>query len=425
MVNEKAASVKSKADQVVVNSKFAPILTLVTAIIAFALSLVALLAVGGTGLQQYDLLTLNTSTLFQNAIKISNTTSTPTRSLNSEDSDDVALPQVTDRALLVGARQLPSPGDVQSFFSSIGGGISSAVNPASPSSTGSPSNGGTGGGGGGGGFLQDIESLFNNLLGAATGAAGGEIIKVVNGLVADVLDALGIEEYYSLYMNEFCSGDYTPNYTSPDAKRSVKKCTPYAQAVPEIPKTNSTLQLGTTVVDFSALNLPNKLSGASGAIPKVFKAIFAIQVTGIVAAGLLIILTPLTIFISLFQRFIVRFSIAALAALATACFGVIAGIETGIMVIVNVLVNGLGEGLGIESQRGGEFLALLWVSFVFMSTSTVVWIMKWHKDRYMRRPVEDMLVSRPLVKSAKSTYQLGPMGGARGNRVSSESDRAF
>lgn len=72
------------------------------------------------------------------------------------------------------------------------------------------------------------------------------------------------------------------------------------------------------------------------------------------------------------MRFIVRFAIAALAGIAIACFGATAAIETSIMVIISILVNGLGEGLGIESQRGGEFLALLCVGFVFVSISTTV-----------------------------------------------------
>ncbi|KAG4420483.1 hypothetical protein IFR04_006403 [Cadophora malorum] len=426
MVSEKAASVKTKADKVVLNRKFAPFVTLLTAIIAFSLSLVALLAVGGSDLQKYDLLTLNTSTLFQNAIKVSNTGSTTRRSLPVViDNDSVPIPQISDRAMLptrVQARQLPSPSDVESFFSSIGSGFTSAVNPATPSATGSAGSGSTGTGSGN--FLNDIQGLLQGLLGVATGAAGQEIINVVNSLVAEVLDALGIDDFYSLYMREYCSGSYTPNYSSPNAKRDTKKCTPFNEAGSDIPTTNSTLQVGTTVIDFSALNIPNKLASATGGIDTVFTAIFAIQVTGIVASGLLIILTPLHIFLSFFQRFIFRLAIAALAALATSCFGVIAGIETGIMVIVDVLVNGLGEGLGIESQRGGDFLALLWVSFVFMSISTTVWFLKWHKDRYVRRPKEDYVTERPLVKSAQSMYQLGGVRGV-GVRVSSDNERVI
>ncbi|KAH7413479.1 actin cortical patch SUR7/pH-response regulator pali [Cadophora sp. MPI-SDFR-AT-0126] len=409
MVSEKAASVKRKADKIVLNRKFAPFVTLLTAIVAFSLSLVALLAVGSSDLQKYDLLTLNTSTLFQNAIKVSNTDSSTRRSVPILDEDSIPMPQMTDRAMLptpVQARQLPSPSDIESFFSSIGSGFTSAVNPATPSATGSTGSGSTGGSGSGG-FLQDLEGLFQSLLGAATGAAGQEIVDVVNRLIAEVLDALGIDDYYSLYMREYCSGSYTPNYSSPNAKKKNAKCTPFDEALPDIPKTNSTLQIGTTVIDFSALNLPNKLSSATGGIDTVFTAIFAIQVTGIVASGILIVVTPLHIFFSFFQRFIFRLAIAALASIATACFGATAGIETGIMVIINVLVNGLGEGLGIESQTGGDFLALLWVSFVFMSISTTVWFLKWHKDRYVRRPKEDYAVERPMVKSATSTYELG------------------
>jgi len=174
---------------------------------------------------------LNTSTLFQNAIKVSNTGSTTRRSLPVViDNDSVPIPQISDRAMLptrVQARQLPSPSDVESFFSSIGSGFTSAVNPATPSGTGSAGSGSTGTGSGN--FLNDIQGLLQGLLGVATGAAGQEIINVVNSLVAEVLDALGIDDFYSLYMREYCSGSYTPNYSSPNAKRDTKKCTPFSK----------------------------------------------------------------------------------------------------------------------------------------------------------------------------------------------------
>ncbi|KAK0122484.1 hypothetical protein ONS95_010715 [Cadophora gregata] len=414
MASEKIASVKTRTDKVVLNRKFAPCLTLFTAIIAFSLSLVVLLAAGDNNLRRYDLLTLNTSTLFQNAIKVSNTGSTTRRSLPLLENDSIPLPQMTGRAIVptpIQARQLPSPSDIESFFSSIGAGFTSALNPATPSATGTASSGATSTSGGGSQLLQDLESLFQNLLGTATGTAGQEIVNVVNGLVSEVLDALGIQDWYSLYMREFCSGSYTPNYNSANAKKHTTKCTPFDQAIPSIPTTNSTLQLGTTIIDFSALNLPAKLSSAKSSITSIFTAIFAIQVTGIVACGLLIVLTPLHIFLSFFQRFIFRLLIAALAAIATICFGFIAGIETGIMVIIDVLVDGLGEGLGIEAQSGGAFLALLWVRSVFMSVSTLVWFGKWHGDRYVRRVKTDYVVERQVVKEAKSTDRLR---GARG-----------
>ncbi|CZT11359.1 uncharacterized protein RAG0_15531 [Rhynchosporium agropyri] len=411
MAHEKADSIRSKADRAIENGTCASLCTLVAASVAFSLSLVAILAVGGNGLQQYDLLTLNTSTLFQNAVKIYNTNPTQSRSLDLDDGrHGVVLPRVTERAFLpppVEARQFPAPPDIVPFFSTL--------LPAAPSPTPYPGNNGGGNRGGGGGpgrgdggnFLQNFEGLFNGLLGAATGAVGGEFIKVVNGLVSQVLDALGIDEYYSLYSNQFCSGYYTPNYASPDAKRSTKKCTRYDQVASN--RTNSTLQLGTTVIDVSALNIPNKLADGSGMISKVFKALFAIQITGLVATGLLILLTPLNLCISFFKRSTFRSIITALAGLAAACFGVTAFIYTAIIVVTSTLVNTLGKGLGIESLKGGNFLALIWISAVFMSISLIVRYLKWHKQRYVKRSKADF-VSRPVAQSAKSEYQLGPEG---------------
>ncbi|KAI9053990.1 hypothetical protein LZ554_002934 [Drepanopeziza brunnea f. sp. 'monogermtubi'] len=404
MYDEKAASTKGKAERFFRNGKFASYLTLLTALVAFCLSLVALLSTGDNKqLKQYSLLTFNTSKLFQDVVKIRSTNTARSLDLQplyspdaTETVDSPVSPQLTPRAVLpdrVEARQLPSPSDVMSWLESVGAGLPQPTGIPSPGEESDPDTD-PDTDGEGGGFAQELQGLFNNLLGAASGAVGEEIIQVVNGLVADVLDALGIKDYYSLYLDEYCSGDYTES-----GGMDTDKCTSFGNASP-LPTSgiSSTLQIGTTTFDFSALNLPAKLSSAGGTISHLARALLALLALGTATSGLLILLTPLlTILLPLFspqpptrkRKLFIRLLLTALAALASTSLLTVAAIETAILVLVSGLVNGIGDGLGIEVQKGGRYLALLWVSAGAMLLATAVWLCTWHVEYYVRRPRQE------------------------------------
>jgi hypothetical protein len=76
----------------------------------------------------------------------------------------------------------------------------------------------------GSGLLQDLESFLGGIAGNLTGTAGNELVQVTNNLIEDVVSAIGIQQWYSLYMTKYCEGDYTPNYADSDAKRDVSAC---------------------------------------------------------------------------------------------------------------------------------------------------------------------------------------------------------
>ncbi|KUJ08951.1 uncharacterized protein LY89DRAFT_315797 [Mollisia scopiformis] len=383
------------------HDRTAPIITAFASIVAFVLSLLALLSTSKQGgLIQYDLVMLNTSTIFQNAIKVetAGASGTSSASVAARAANVPYIPAPTAAPVLHGRDplSLPSPSQVSSFFASIGSGLSSAVSP--PQSTGTAS---TSSGTDSNGLLGDLESFFNALVGSATGAIGDEVVQVVNSIVADVTKALGVKDWYGLYMTGFCDGEYT----SSDGM-NTSSCTQYTDL--HINSTNSTVQLGTTTLDFSALNIPAKLSASGGQIKAVLKTVLALQIIGIVSAGILIILAPLEILFSFFRRWLVHLVIGCLAALATACFAVIAFAATAIQVAVSSLVNDLGDGLGIEAYSGGNLLALVWISYILMEYAAVLWFIRWfirwHAHRYVRREKGLGPSQRPLVRTAESRF---------------------
>jgi len=166
-------------------------------------------------------------------------------------------------------------------------------------------------------------------------------------------------------------------------------------------QTNSTLQVGNTVIDFSAINIPNKLGKSGGAITSVVEAIIILQIIGIVFTGLLIVLTPLSLFVAFFRKTWFTIVIASLTFVATGCFVVVAVLETAIHMAVDVLVDDVIDGLGVEAYGGTGLLVILWVKFIFMVMSSTVWFLSWHNKRYV---VREKVEKRPVVVTASSTY---------------------
>lgn len=175
-----------------------------------------------------------------------------------------------------------------------------------------------------------------------------------------------------------------------------------------ISQTNSTLKLGNTVLDFSALNIPNKLGKAGGQLGTVIEAIIVLQIIGTVCTGILIVLATLSMFFAFFKRRWLQFIIGALALLASSCYIVVAIAETGIRIVVETVVYDGFADLGIEAYGGDKLLAVLWIESVFMGLSTVVWALKWFHGRYVRREKEVVpSEKRPVVPTAQINYIEG------------------
>ncbi|KAE9362859.1 hypothetical protein N431DRAFT_551069 [Stipitochalara longipes BDJ] len=403
MDSEKPAVKKERLfSRFLYNDKLPPVLTFFSAVIAFSLSLVALLSGAEKGqLQDYEVVILNTSTILQNAIKVERAASVTARAI-------LPLASSTPTPVL-DARQLSLPGisAISSFFSSVG----SDLTPQATASTGSGSS--SGGSPSGSALLGDLESFITDVFGNVTTSAAQDVADIANTLVGDVTSALGVKQWYALYMTELCSGYYEPSYSTPGASRNTTSCT-QLNKLKLANQTNSTLQLGNTVLDFSAVNIPNKLGKAGGALSTVIEAIIVLQIIGIVFTGLLIVLTPLNLFISFFRKWWFTIIVASLTFLATGCFVFVTALETAIHVAVDALVEEVMDGLGVEAYGGTDLLVILWIKFVFMVTSSTVWFLSWHNARYV---VRERVERRPVVVTASSTYPRPMERIATGERV--------
>jgi hypothetical protein len=74
--------------------------------------------------------------------------------------------------------------------------------------------------------LGDLESFITDGLGSVATSSAEEVASVANTLVGDVVSALGVKQWYAIYMTELCSGHYEPSYLTTGASRNTKSCTP-------------------------------------------------------------------------------------------------------------------------------------------------------------------------------------------------------
>ena len=73
-------------------------------------------------------------------------------------------------------------------------------------------------------LLGDFESFITDVFGNITTSASQDVVDIANTLIGDVTTALGIKQWYALYMTELCSGYYEPSYSTPGARRNATRC---------------------------------------------------------------------------------------------------------------------------------------------------------------------------------------------------------
>lgn len=163
------------------------------------------------------------------------------------------------------------------------------------------------------------------------------------------------------------------------------------------------------MVDYSALNILNKLSGSGGVITGLFDAIFAFQVIGIVGIGFVFLLAVPLLFISS-NAGIPRFLAGIIATLASVFLLIVSLVQIVIAIAVPQVVNPLGEGLGVDATRSTNFVAFVAVSSVFTSIISLVWTIHnfwtWHDKKYIARSLErvdgdcdtPLASGRPIIK---------------------------
>ena len=212
-----------------------------------------------------------------------------------------------------------------------------------------------------GGFFS---SLLHNITSSVEGDVGGELSSLTSSLAR----AVGVADFYSAYVLDYCSGAYepqpVPNATLPASaiKRNVTYCSPHAGGhynfTPgaALQRTLNETHTGVTLAD---LHWPAEIDEGVDGLHAAMNATLALYALGIAFAGLAM-LGALAAFGA--GHFCAAVTLALLAFLGFLAFGVASGAVTAVAVKATNEVNKYGAPISVSASRGNGFLGLTWAA---------------------------------------------------------------
>ncbi|OAA65711.1 Actin cortical patch SUR7/pH-response regulator PalI [Niveomyces insectorum RCEF 264] len=201
----------------------------------------------------------------------------------------------------------------------------------------------------------------------------------------DMASVLGISQFYSLHVLGACEGTYAPNATASSGTwRNVSVCSASlgAKQLNFSARIDHELSMQFTgPASLAALGASSSLLAALNRVPTLGLALTVFYIVGAAAAGLSLLLTGASLVTrSSYARKTVLFNLAAAAgaALALLVAALVATVAGGAAVDS---INRLGrETIGMAAARGKSFANMTWAAFGLMTVAALYWARELQAD---------------------------------------------
>ncbi|WPG97324.1 Hypothetical protein R9X50_00009800 [Acrodontium crateriforme] len=213
-------------------------------------------------------------------------------------------------------------------------------------------------------FLHNVTSTIEN-----------DIEDGLNSLAKD----LGIHDFYSVHILDFCEGYYTPGAV-PNAtlsksaiSKNVTKCS-NATAIYNF-NPHQTLQQeldnsGHSNINITALGWPNEIDTAIRDLRVAAKAMFVLYCIGIALVFIAFSFAALGICFDGRLNASVNILVDWLAFVT---LGIASAIATAIAVKASDVINDHGSEAGLHADKGTKFMILTWVATGLMFVTSLIW----------------------------------------------------
>lgn len=214
----------------------------------------------------------------------------------------------------------------------------------------------------------------------------------INDRIGEVAERLGIEDFYSAHMLNYCYGQYTPaeaanaTVSEDDISKNVTGCSK-SQAMYKFDPTriledalNKTTGVDVTLQD---LEWPEDIQNGIAALNALMAAMFVLYVIAICLIFVALVAAVFAILASGRLSACLNFLVATLAFLA---IGLASALVTAVIVKGSDIINKYGNDIGVEAKWGSKFLALTWAATGVMLVALLAWIVEFcigrrHKKR--------------------------------------------
>lgn len=209
-----------------------------------------------------------------------------------------------------------------------------------------------------------------------------EISEQINDRIGQVAARLGIEDWYSAHMLNYCAGQFTPaeapnaTLAFDDITKNVTTCS-QSKAMYKFDPTrilqdalNRTTGADVTLAN---LNWPEDIQNGITALNALMAAMFVLYVVAICLIFVALMAAVVAVLTAGRLSACLNFLVATLAFLAV---GLASALVTAVVVMGTGIVNRYGNEVGVQASWGGKFLALTWAATGLMLVALVVWVVE-------------------------------------------------
>ncbi|EAT77428.1 hypothetical protein HBH56_213410 [Parastagonospora nodorum] len=233
----------------------------------------------------------------------------------------------------------------------------------------------------------DTSNPLTNLLNSIP----NEISSAINDRIGEITARLGIEDFYSAHMLDYCYGQYTPlevanaTISDDDISKNVTGCS-QSQAMYKFDPTriveealNRTTGQRVTLQD---LKWPQDIEDGVKALNALMAAMFVLYVIAICLIFVAFVAALFAVIASGRLSACLNFLMALLAFIA---IGLASALVTAVMVKATDLINQYGNDIGVEASKGNKFLALTWAATGVMFVVLLAWVVEFCVGRRQKR----------------------------------------
>ncbi|KAI0393861.1 hypothetical protein F5Y17DRAFT_286489 [Xylariaceae sp. FL0594] len=236
---------------------------------------------------------------------------------------------------------------------------------------------------------DDDESLWDKIKGGAEALGddiSGTVNNITNQLAGDVVDELGISQWYSLHVMTLCQGMFEGNgngngsdgHASSSPSYNLTNCTAQGAGVLKLNLTSlldHEITIGPLHLNTNQVPIPEKVQSAVNIINSSLLAILVIFALGAGLAGLSCVSSILTILLLLRQRLTRRvvYYNAGLAGTGTLVLLIGSAVVTYVNNKAVAEINDAGKDVGISGIKGVRFITISWIAFGLLAAAGAFW----------------------------------------------------
>ncbi|KAL2029928.1 hypothetical protein VTO58DRAFT_109120 [Aureobasidium pullulans] len=223
-----------------------------------------------------------------------------------------------------------------------------------------------------------FESIWDNV----TNSIESSLNDKINSFAQD----LGLHDFYSAHLLDYCSGYYTPTdlpnatFSKSDIDQNITYCsnrTSFFRFNPTIALEQELNKTGLNIT-LEDLHWPEAVNDGVHALRVAQKAAFLLYC---IAAGLLLLATFASLVSFFFNGRLSAFVDISLWFLAFLAIALASAITTAVAVKASSVINKHGKDIGVQAQRGNKFMALTWVATALAFLNVFVWVFECLRGR--------------------------------------------